>query len=107
MADEPLTALTPARLIALAGVRAAADDPRIVGICDATSAYVRRYHGEQPWTADTELGAAFLARGLWRDGHTPAIGEGWEQNANVFARLTDVRIEQLLRIGRFAPPVVG
>lgn len=74
---------------------------------DAANAYVARYRGNDEWTADTLLGAAMLARGIIRDGYTPAIGEGWEQNASVFARLTDVRIEQLLRLGRFAPPKVG
>lgn len=105
--SDPLTALTPARLIALAGVKARPDDSRLVGLCEATTAYVNRYREGREWTADTELGAAYLARGLWRDGHTPSIGEGWEQQGNVFARLTDIKIEQLLRIGRFAPPAVG
>lgn len=74
---------------------------------EAANAYVERYRPGGEWTAETLLGAAMLARGIIRDGYTPAIGEGWEQNASVFARLTDVRIEQLLRLGRFAPPKVG
>lgn len=80
---------------------------QLAGIVAATNAYIKRYRGDTPWTDDTMLGAAQLARGLWRDGYSPSIGEGWEQQGNVFARLTDVKIEQLLRIGRFAPPVVG
>lgn len=99
--------LTPERAVALSGLNVTASDPRLVAIVDATNAFVRRYRGTEPWTADTELGAATLARGLWRDGYAPAVGEGWEQQGNVFARLTDVKIEQLLRIGRFARPVVG
>ena len=99
--------LTPARLLALTGIPGSADDERIRAAVEAANAYVRRYRGDVPWTADMELGAAKLAAGLVRDGYKPTIGEGWEQNGNVFARVTDVEIEQLLRIGRFAPPVVG
>lgn len=99
--------LTAQDVLTLTDVNAAPTDPKLAAIVSATNAYVTRYKGDGKWTPDTLLGAAQLARGLWRDGYTPAVGEGWEQQVNVFARLTDVKIEQLLRIGRFAPPKVG
>ncbi|WP_201518889.1 hypothetical protein [Gulosibacter hominis] len=83
----------------------ASDSARVEQCAAAATAYVHRYRTE--WDASCHEGALQLAAGLYRDRATPGIAEGWETARNVFARLTDVRIEQLCRIGRFAPPIVG
>ncbi|MFD2674992.1 hypothetical protein [Gulosibacter bifidus] len=96
--------VTPAELsdyLAEAG----SDSARVAECAAAATAYVRRYRTE--WDESCHLGALHLAAGLYRDRATPGIAEGWESAQNVFARLTDVRIEQLCRIGRFAPPRIG
>jgi len=95
-----------------------ANDIRLVGIVAATNAYVRRYHSDPldeageplPWPDDMRLGAARLAAGLYRNANSPGItdnGLGSAVSDTAFRRVTDVLIEQLLRIGRHAPPMIG
>ncbi len=74
---------------------------------EAAIAYVERFHGiRDKWPADYQLGAVRLAAALYRDkanpGATDPFGTG-----NVLRRATDVQIEQLLQVGRFAAPEVG
>ena len=94
------------------------NDVRLVSVVKATNAYVRRYHKDpldelgQPveWPDDMRLGAARLGAGLLRDQNKPGItdnGLGGQIPDSAFRRVTDVLIEQLLRIGRFAPPQIG
>lgn len=83
----------------------------------ATKAYVMREHSEASvtvgdvvtWPWDYKLGATKLAAGLVRGGFSAAVGgevgDGYSMQA--LARLTDVEIEQLLRMGRFTPPRIG
>lgn len=91
---------------------APADDPKLAAAVAATIAYVARYHtspdGDTPWPADYRLGAAKLGANLYRNANSPGVGEAFGVSNDVaYRRATDVQIEQLLRIGRFAPPVVG
>ena len=73
----------------------------------AAEAYVHRYKGQQTeWPADVRLGALRLAAGLYRDKARPGVVEAFSQE-NTHRRATDIQIEQLLRIGRFAEPQVG
>lgn len=95
-----------------AATRAAASrgDADLELACDAAEAYVLRYLTEPAdgWTADQRLGALLLAVGLYRDKATPGVIEqygGIERAA--YRRATDIQIEQLLRIGRHALPVIG
>lgn len=94
------------------------NDSNLVALVAATNAYVRRYR-EDPtdelgapveWDAAARLGAARLAAGLYRNANKPGItdnGLGGAASDTAFRRVTDVLIEQLLRIGRSAPPSVG
>lgn len=93
------------------------NDRQLKEVVAATNAFVRRYHrdpvdqdGQQiEWGADKRLGAARLAAGLYRNANAPGISDnGFGATSDVaFRRATDILIEQLLRIGRFAPPRVG
>jgi len=100
------------------GLATGADDTKLVALVAATNAYVRRYHSDPlgpdgapvEWSADKRLGAARLAAGLYRNSNAPGItdnGLGGAASDTAFRRATDVLIEQLLRIGRHAPPSVG
>lgn len=95
---------------AAARAAVAVDNADLVLACDAAEAYVRRYLDEPAtgWSADQRLGALLLAVGLFRDKATPGVIEqygGIERAA--YRRATDIQIEQLLRIGRHALPVIG
>ncbi|GAT87967.1 hypothetical protein CVCC1112_2626 [Paenarthrobacter nicotinovorans] len=92
------------------------DAKRLALVVAVTNSYVRRTHtdpvdssGESvEWPADKRLGAARLAAGLYRDANAPGITEsqfGGAVQEAVKRRVTDIAIEQLLQIGRFAPPV--
>lgn len=93
------------------------NDKQLAEVVAATNAFVRRYHSDpldadgQPveWGADKRLGAARLAAGLYRNANAPGVSDnGFGATSDVaFRRATDILIEQLLRIGRFAPPRVG
>lgn len=100
------------------GLATGADDTKLLALVAATNAYVRRYHPDPTdadglpvaWPADQRLGAARLAAGLYRNSNAPGIsdnGLGGAASDTAFRRATDVLIEQLLRIGRHAPPAVG
>lgn len=100
------------------GLSIPSNDSKLVALVAATNAYVRRYHADPigpdgapvEWAADHRLGAAKLAAGLYRNANAPGItdnGLGGAASDQAFRRATDVLIEQLLRIGRFAPPEVG
>lgn len=91
---------------------APADDPKLSEAVAATVAYVARYHTAPAdgaeWPADYRLGAAKMAANLYRNSNSPGVGEAFGiSNDTAYRRATDVQIEQLLRIGRFAAPVVG
>lgn len=74
---------------------------------EAATAYVERFHGKRDeWPADYRLGALRLAAGLYRDKANPGITEPFS-SGNVMRRATDIQIEQLLELGRFAMPKVG
>lgn len=96
--------VTGAELLAYLG-EAVTDEARANECARAATSYICRYR--DAWDDSCHQGAVQLAAGLYRDRATPGIAEGWESAGNVFARLTDVRIEQLCRIGRFAPPKIG
>jgi len=94
------------------------NDVRLQSLVKATNAYIRRYHTDPvdgaglpvEWPDDKRLGAARLAAGLYRDQNKPGItdnGLGGQIPDSAFRRVTDVLIEQLLRIGRFSPPEIG
>lgn len=74
---------------------------------DAAYAYVLRFHEDrETWPADFTLGAIRLAAGLYRDKANPGVTEPFG-SSNTLRRATDVQIEQLLQIGRFAAPGIG
>lgn len=83
-------------------------DPDALALAKAAAiAYVERYHGKRAeWPDDYRLGAIRLAAGLYRDKASPGVTEPFG-NANVLRRATDVQIEQLLQLHRFAGPQVG
>jgi len=99
------------------GVAGAGNDTKLATYVAATNAYVRRYHSDPTdaagvpveWPADHRLGAARLAAGLYRNANAPGITDNGAGGISdtAFRRATDVLIEQLLRIGRYAPPMVG
>ena len=78
---------------------------------------MRRYRDEPvdeqgtpiEWDASARLGAAKLAANLYTNRNAPGISENslGQSTDQAYRRATDVLIEQLLRIGRFAPPSVG
>lgn len=86
----------------------------------ATKAYVARYH-DTPyvdptgdplvvnWPYDYKLGAVKLATALVKSGFSAAINADPSDPLvqSSLGRLTDIEIEQLLEIGRFATPLVG
>lgn len=92
-----------------------ANDPKLVEAVDAANAYVLRYHPKptEPdgsvYRADHRLGAARLAAGLYRNANRPGISDNNNgmSNDQAYRRATDILIEQLLQIGRFAPPRIG
>ncbi|MCT2043400.1 hypothetical protein M3D15_08690 [Pseudoclavibacter alba] len=101
--------VNPERLAREIGVEATGDASDALTLAaEAATEYIKRYRGdEKAWGADVEKGAYLLAANLYRDNASTGIAEGWETQGNPFARATDIRIEQLCRIGRFAPPKVG
>lgn len=115
MAFDPTTVDAAALEAGLAG---AGGDAKLAAAVAAANAYVRRYHTDptdaagEPvqWSADKQLGAARLAAGLYRNANAPGItdnGLGGPVSDTAYRRATDVLIEQLLRIGRYAPPSIG
>lgn len=91
---------------------APADEPKLLDAVAAAAAFVARYHtapaDNQPWPADYRLGAVKLAANLYRNSNSPGVSEAFGGAGDqAFRRATDVQIEQLLRIGRFAAPLVG
>lgn len=93
-------------------------DPKLVEAVDAANAYVLRYHptptdpdnpAGSAYRADHRLGAARLGAGLYRNLNRPGISDNGNgaTNDQAYRRATDVLIEQLLQIGRFAPPRIG
>ena len=99
------------------GLSIPANDVKLTDAVAAANGYVRRYRDEPldaagnliEWDASARLGAAKLAANLYRNRNAPGISEGnlGQSNDQAYRRATDVLIEQLLRIGRFAPPSVG
>jgi len=89
------------------------NDSRLAGAVKAANAYVRRYRedpeGGAEWDDAARLGAARLAAGLYRNANAPGISDNslGMSSDQAYRRATDVLIEQLLRIGRHAPPSVG
>lgn len=103
---------TAAAVKAELGLSAPAEEPKLVAAVAATIAFVARYHESPPegtdWNADYTLGATKLAAGLYRNANSPGVSETFGMGSDTaFRRATDVQIEQLLRIGRFSPPMVG
>lgn len=92
---------------------APADNAKLARAVAAAVAYVARYHSEPvgdgaAWPMDYVLGATKLAANLYRNANAPGVAEAFGATADTaYRRATDVQIEQLLRIGRFAPPMVG
>lgn len=93
-----------------------ANSTRMAQVVAVANGYVRRTHRDPvdsdgvpvEWPADKKLGAARLAAGIYRDANAPGISEGQFGGAvqeSARRRVTDIAIEQLLQIGRFAPPV--
>ena len=89
------------------------DPEKVTRAKDAAIAFVLRRKADPTetdpagtWPADFKLGALRLAVGLYRDALKPGVAEPFAQG-NVYARATDVQIEQLLQIGRFSLPEVG
>ena len=107
---KPLT--TPAEVKAELGLTVDVNDAALLDAVSAAQAYVLRYHdapadGEE-WPDDYRLGAKRLAGGLYRNANSPGVSEAFGISSDTaYRRATDVQIEQLLRIGRFAPPMVG
>ena len=91
------------------------NDKQLQDAADAANAYVLRYHPEptaadgEKWRADHRLGAAMLGAGLYRGANRSGISDNGlgMSNDQAYARATDVRIEQLLQIERFAIPRIG
>lgn len=108
---EPIDGLIPDDALRRAvggqtpGANINADDLELAR--EAAYAYVIRAHGvRETWPADYILGAIRLAAGLYRDKANPGVTEPFGSQ-NVHRRATDIQIEQLLEIGRFAPPRIG
>lgn len=104
--------VTADQVIADLGLKVAPSDPKLAQCVAATVAYVSRYHeapaGDADWPDDYRLGAIRLAAGLYRNANSPGVSEAFGIGSDqAFRRATDVQTEQLLRIGRFAPPMVG
>lgn len=109
--DDPVEELIPDGALRRAvggqtpGAAINADDLALAR--DAAYAYVVRAHGVlESWPADYKLGAIRLAAGLFRDKANPGVTEPFGQQ-NAHRRATDIQIEQLLELGRFAPPRIG
>lgn len=83
------------------------DDPRLDLAIDAATEYITRYKGTPAaWKADYRLAGVRLAVGLYRDAAKVGITEAFA-SSSTYKRATDVQIEQLLQIGRYAAPQVG
>lgn len=115
MAFDPVTVAEATKELDL---KTGLDASRLQEVVDVTNVYVRRRHADPvgpdglpvPWPADYRLGAARLAAGLYRDANAPGISESQFGGAVAEAikrRVTDIAIEQLLEIGRFAGPQVA
>lgn len=120
MALSPVTVLlTDSDVIAALGDTTGIEDETITLAVMATIDYVGRYHStpmtdaEPPtvaWPYSYKLGAVKLASGLVRGGLSAALGENEPTDMfsnQAFERVTDISIEQLLRIGRFALPRIS
>lgn len=91
------------------------NDKRLQSAVAAANEYVLRYHPEptardgKDWRADHKLGAALLGAGLYRAANRSGISDNGlgMSHDQAYARATDVRIEQLLQIERYAVPRVG
>jgi hypothetical protein len=115
MAHDPTTA----ELVRIElGLQIPTNDSKLLTYVAAANEYVRRYHTDPvdaagtpiEWPASYRLGAAKLAAGLYKNSNAPGItdnGLGGPVSDTQYRRATDVLIEQLLRIGRFAPPRIG
>lgn len=98
------------REVAAARAGTSPADADLIACCDAAEAYVLRYltKPDAGWSADQKLGALLLALGLYRDKASPGVIENYGGlDRAAYRRATDVQIEQLLRIGRYAKPVIG
>lgn len=105
--------------LALRGDTAALDADIDLAVA-ATTAYVARYHDTPyvdptadplvvAWPADYKAGAVKLAASLVRSGFSATLNSDPADPLvqSSLGRLTDVEIEQLLEIGRFATPRIG
>lgn len=89
------------------GLPAQGADGELERAIAASQSFVERYHGTRDeWPDDYRLGAVRLATGLYRDAAQKGLVEPFGQS-NTARRATDIEIEQLLRIGRFALPQIG
>lgn len=90
-------------------------DKRLQRAVKAANAFVLRSHPEptgedgETWNEDHALGAAMLAANLYRNANRPGVSDNGlgMSNDQAYRRATDVLIEQLLQIERYAPPRVG
>lgn len=91
------------------------NDQKLKDATDAANAFVLRSHPEptaadgEKWRADHRLGAAMLGANLYRNANRPGVSDnGFGVSSDqAYRRATDILIEQLLQIERFAPPRVG
>lgn len=114
MAEPVLPTTAEAVILELQLANLNPSDERLAEAVDAANAYVLRYHpaptgADGEYRADHRLGAARLAAGLYRNANRPGISDNGNgmSNDQVYRRATDVLIEQLLQIGRFAGPRIG
>lgn len=117
MALSPQTELlTVADLKTAVGDNTIPEDTFTLAV-QATKAHVLRYHsvasvtvdGTITWPYDFKLGAVKLAAGLVRSGFSAATSSDPNDPLSqaTLNRLTDLEIEQLLRIGRAQEPRIG
>jgi hypothetical protein len=76
----------------------------------AINVFVRRVRDPLPdgsWAADVQLGAAMLGARLWkRRGSVEGVATFTAEGA-VYVQRNDPDVAMLLRLGVYAPPVVG
>ncbi|MFJ2370876.1 hypothetical protein [Microbacterium sp. NPDC087665] len=107
MPEPEATLIDEGAVRAACGLPASGEDGELTRAIAAARAYVERYHGVRAtWPDDYRLGAIRLATGLYRDAAQKGMAEPFGQS-NTARRATDIEIEQLLRIGRFAGPQIG
>lgn len=114
MAEPILPTTAEAVILELQLSNLNANDARLAEAVEASNAYVMRYHpvptgADGEYRADHRLGAARLAAGLYRNANRPGISDNGNgaTNDQAYRRATDILIEQLLQIGRFALPRIG